>query len=1070
MFTKFGIRGPVLAALMALLAAAAPARTQAREYLSTQHLHEEVRASKSVGALPPGKVLHFDVLLPPGAAQQLDAFLADVYDPASASYHRFVTPAEFAARFGPSQADWDELVSFARQSGFTIVGGSREEMDLRLAAPVHAIEAAFHVTMRLYDHPTEARTFYSPDREPSVDLRAAVWHVSGLDNFSTPRPRVQARAASVTPRTSTGACPGNSYCGSDMRAAYYGGGALSGAGQSLGLVEFYGYDSADLAAYFGNSGQVNKVPVNAVSTDGSSVACIYTKGCDDTEQTLDMTQALGMAPGLAQLNVYVGASDTAILSAMSVPPAGSITGKVDAQLSCSWGWGPADPATDDPLFKKFAAQGQSFFTAAGDSGAYGASTQDVFPADDGNVTVVGGTDLATAGAGGPWSAETAWADGGGGYYAPDNIPIPSWQSAAIAAFNGRSGRTGSTTLRNSPDVAAEANFDFYVCADQVACSSNRYGGTSFAAPMWAGYMALVNQQAALEGQPPVGFVNAALYALGNASGAGYAQAFHDVAAGSNGYPAVSGFDLATGWGSPNGAGLINALVRSSSPGFTMTSGGPVSVAAGAAGKTALTSAVTGGFDSAITLTASGQPNGVTVSFSPASLMGAGSSTVTLQVAATVPAGTYPITLTGASAAVAGTSIPPSSTTVALTVTTPSYSLTAGGSLSIGAGSTGSVSISSAASGGFASAIALSASSPPGGITVGFSPSSLNGSGTSVMTVQVASNVPTGTYPITVTGSSGALVRSTTVNVTVTAPPSFALSASTGNLSLLPGASGTFTLSSVAAGGFAAPVSLSAAGQPGGVVLSFSPALINGAGSSTVKVTVAAGAVAGSYPIVLSGTSGAATKSATVTLTVGAATFSITGAAPALNVLQGAGGAMTLTLAANGALNAPVTLSVSGPPGVAAALSTNSLTPPGSVTLSVAVAANAAAGSYPITVSGVSGSATATGVVTLVVSSPSRPAFAFAVGATALTVTHGTSATFTVQTAVTGTTGPAVVLAVGGLPAGVTLSFSPSTLNGAGVSIVTLTASPTATPGGSTLTLSGTAGSSTESSTVRLTVN
>jgi uncharacterized membrane protein len=754
-----------------------------------------------------------------------------------------------------------------------------------------------------------------------------------------------------------------------MRAAYYGGGALSGAGQSLGLVEFYGYDAADLAAYFGNSGQVNKVPVNAVSTDGSSVGCLYAKGCDDTEQTLDMTQALGMAPGLTQLNVYVGASDTAILSAMSVPPAGSITGKVDAQLSCSWGWGPADPATDDPLFKKFAAQGQSLFTAAGDSGAYGASTQYVYPADDANVTVVGGTDLATAGPGGPWSGETAWAEGGGGYYAPDNIPIPSWQSAAIAAFNGRSGSKGSTTLRNSPDVAAEANFDFYVCADQAACTSNRYGGTSFAAPMWAGYMALVNQQAALEGQGPVGFLNAALYALGNASGAGYAQALHDVAAGSNGYPAVPGFDLATGWGSPNGAGLINALIRSSSPAFTLSNGGPVSVAAGAAGKTALTSAATGGFDSAIALSASGQPNGVTVSFSPASLTGAGSSTVTFQVAATVPAGTYPITLTGATAA-AGASIPPSSTTVALTVTVPNYSLSAAAAISIGAGSAGTVSISSAASGGFTSAIALSAS-----------------------------------------------------------------------------------------------------GQPAGVTLSFSPALINGAGSSTVKLTVAAGAAAGTYPIVLSGTSGAVTKSATVTLTVGAATLSITGAAPALNVLQGAGGAMTLTVAANGALDAPVALSVSGqPPGVTAALSANSLIPPGSVTLSVAVAANAAAGSYSITVAGVSGSATARSVVTLVVGSPSKPAFAFAVGATALTVTHGTSATFTVQTALTGTTGPAVALAVGGLPAGVTLSFSPSTLNGAGVSIVTLTASPAAARGGSTLTLSGTAGSATESSTVSLTVN
>ena len=309
------------------------------------------------------------------------------------------------------------------------------------------------------------------------------------------------------------------------------------------------------------------MPVNAISTDGSSVACLYSKGCDDTEQTLDVTQALGMAPGLAQLNVYIGNSDTAILSAMSVAPAGSITGKVDAQLSCSWGWGPSDPATDDPLFKKFAAQGQSFFTAAGDSAAYAANSQYVYPADDANVTVVGGTDLSTTGPGGAWRGEAAWADGGGGYFAPDSIAIPTWQTAAIAAYNGQSGKAGSTTWRNSPDVAAEANFDFYVCADQQACTSNRYGGTSFAAPMWAGYMALVNQQAAQNGQRPVGFLNATLYALGNASGNAYAQAFHDVTSGSNGYPAVPGYDLATGWGSPNGPGLIAALAGRRRRGF-----------------------------------------------------------------------------------------------------------------------------------------------------------------------------------------------------------------------------------------------------------------------------------------------------------------------------------------------------------------------------------------------------------------------------------------------------------------------------------------------------------------------
>jgi kumamolisin len=310
-----------------------------------------------------------------------------------------------------------------------------------------------------------------------------------------------------------------------------------------------------------------------------------------------------MAPGLAQLNVYVGSSDTAILSAMSVPPTGSITGKVDAQLSCSWGWGPADPGVDGPLFKKFAAQGQSFFTAAGDSGAYTPKSAYVYPADDVNVTVVGGTDLSTTGPGGAWLGETTWIDGGGGYMASHGIRIPSWQTTAITNFNARSSTAGSTTWRNAPDVAGEANFDFFVCSNQQGCAAN-YGGTSFAAPMWAGYMALVNQQALLNSQPLIGFLNPTLYALGNAGGSGYSAAFHDITAGSNGYYAQSGYDLATGWGSPNGAGLIAALLGPAAPGFTIGADGALSVAAGAGGTATLTSTAAGGFNSAITLTAS----------------------------------------------------------------------------------------------------------------------------------------------------------------------------------------------------------------------------------------------------------------------------------------------------------------------------------------------------------------------------------------------------------------------------------------------------------------------------------
>src|SRR5437016_3639656 len=273
--------------------------------------------------------------------------------------------------------------------------------------------------------------------------------------------------------------PGSSFLGSDMRAAYYGGTSLTGSGQSLGLVEYYGTDLADLNTYFSNIGQTNRFPVTLLSTDRTSTSCFYPV-CDDTEQTLDMTQALGMAPGLSSLVVYVGSSDAAIFNAMAT------ASPLNAQLSSSWTWSPADPSTDNPYFQEFAAQGQNLFQASGDSGAWKSSSA-IYPADDVYLTSVGGTDLQTSSAGGPWSSETVWVDGGGGI-SPDGYAIPSWQMTAASGCS-----NCSQTLRNGPDVSANANFTFYVCADQTTCTANNYGGTSFAAPMWARYLALLHQ-------------------------------------------------------------------------------------------------------------------------------------------------------------------------------------------------------------------------------------------------------------------------------------------------------------------------------------------------------------------------------------------------------------------------------------------------------------------------------------------------------------------------------------------------------------------------------------------------
>ena len=182
--------------------------------------------------------------------------------------------------------------------------------------------------------------------------------------------------------------------------------------------------------------------------------------------------------------MYIGSTDTAIISAMTTHS------PLPTTIGCSWGWTPADPTTLDPYFQKMAAQGQNFFAASGDNSTWTKTEMESLAGGRRVCGLVGGTDLVTASAGGPWASETAWADSGGGI-SPDSIAIPSWQklSGVINSSN-----KGSTTFRNGPDVSANANFTFYVCADQTTCTANEYGGTSFAAPMWAGFIALVNQQ------------------------------------------------------------------------------------------------------------------------------------------------------------------------------------------------------------------------------------------------------------------------------------------------------------------------------------------------------------------------------------------------------------------------------------------------------------------------------------------------------------------------------------------------------------------------------------------------
>jgi len=535
--------------------------------LLTRHVRDAVANGQApfVGRMPATQSVRFDIVLPVRDQAGLDRFLQEIYDPSSPSYHNYVTVKQFTERFGPSQKDWDALVRFAKANGFVVVGGSRDGMDLQLKGSVAAIETAFHITMGLYHDPIENRDFYAVDREPTVDLSFQLWHITGLDNYSVPRPALVKRPQGAQPAATTGSCPDASFCGSDMRAAYYEGTSLTGKGQNLALFELAGTDLTDLTAYYKGAKQKQPYTPTLISTGGYSTTCLASDGCDDTEQTIDMTQAMGMAPGSKMLYMYVCGnaygtgqfSDTACLSAM----VSTKDAPLSLQISASWLWKPSDPSSDDPYFEKMAAQGQSFFNAAGDDGEWTGSGF-YWPADSPYVISVGGTDLTTKGAGKGWASEVGWSPYSGGGISPDDFAIPSWQK--LKGVINKSNE-GSKKYRNGPDVSANANFTFYVCSDQgqnpnfdgQECGANIYGGTSFAAPMWAGYLALANQQAAAKGDKPPGFINPTIYPLG--VGKTYDTLFHDITSGSNGFPAVKGYDLMTGWGSPNGDALINAL-------------------------------------------------------------------------------------------------------------------------------------------------------------------------------------------------------------------------------------------------------------------------------------------------------------------------------------------------------------------------------------------------------------------------------------------------------------------------------------------------------------------------------
>jgi uncharacterized repeat protein (TIGR01451 family) len=519
-----------------------------RQRLNGRHVPASVARLAPVGDLPGSRRLNLAIGLPLRNQGELDSLLQDLYDPSSPNYHRYLTPEQFTERFGPTEKYYEALMDFAKANGLTVTVTHPNRVVLDVAGTVTDIAKTFQVTLRVYRHPMEARTFYAPDVEPTVDCAVPILHISGLDDYALPHPNSVLRPAgglaSVTPRAGSG--PSGAYRGGDFRTAYVPGTALTGTGQTVGLLQFDGFYASDITTYVSQTGLPN-VPLTVVPIDGG----VSTPGSGNSEVCLDIEMVISMAPGVSRIYVYEAPNPSPwvdLLSRMA-------NDNLSKQLSCSWGGGGPN-ATAEQIFKQMAAQGQSFFNATGDSDAFSGSIS--FPSDSANITQVGGTTL-TTGTGTSYSSETVWNWGSGTgssggistYYA-----IPSYQQGLSMSAN-----QGSTTMRNVPDVALTAD-NVYVVYNNG--STGTFGGTSCAAPLWAGFTALVNQQAVAAGQTAMGFLNPVLYTIGKS--ASYASCFHDTTTGNNfsstsptRFSAVAGYDLCTGWGTPNGTSLINAL-------------------------------------------------------------------------------------------------------------------------------------------------------------------------------------------------------------------------------------------------------------------------------------------------------------------------------------------------------------------------------------------------------------------------------------------------------------------------------------------------------------------------------
>ena len=573
-----------------------------------------------IGLPAPDDILSLDIGLPTRVNKDhpLKYWVQQVSDPHSANYRKYLTQAQFAADFGATSAQYSQLTTWATSNGFVIDHTFPTNLLLSVHATVAQVEHALYVNLVLRQRP-DGSAMITTDREPSVDLPPSgpnavpiLW-IGGLTDFLTPVPLLGGTTNGTYQRT-------GSFAAADFRNAYLLGTApgvpglacqattvpsgcqgLTGNGQVVGVYSYRPPSHQDIATYDGQ--QTTGIIASNLLPD-VEIGGGFVPSASSTETPMDVEMVQAMAPA-ATVIVFDETPFTNLLNLGQVDGAfASMANSKPPLTIMTSSWEMEQDGNEQQSIYQMAVQGVSIFQASGDFGDLD-DPRDVRDLD--GQTLVGGTFLSTAGpsCSEAYTGEGTWNNGvigtgtgatGGGvmngnqnldvngnlppgwvellapgvrdvaicdcfpypFCCPGPVKIPEYQIPLQAQpLNPGDRNKGSNEYRNYPDVSmAASNIGEFVNGNTF-----NNGGTSAAAPLWAGFMALVNELSVQNNAGTIGFANPVLYEIGQTRGASvddlYSKDFHDIADGvtngpfgNGGYPSVPGYDLATGLGSP----------------------------------------------------------------------------------------------------------------------------------------------------------------------------------------------------------------------------------------------------------------------------------------------------------------------------------------------------------------------------------------------------------------------------------------------------------------------------------------------------------------------------------------